>query len=71
MYYVFLCILEYKVDRLSTKIADNADALAASTHKRMLMQWEAAMESEFRSEERSDVCRHERRSRWGPKGSEL
>jgi hypothetical protein len=59
MYCVLLRIAEYKIDRLPTKVADTAGAPAASTQKRTLMQWKAEihffMESEFISEERSDV----------------
>jgi hypothetical protein len=59
MYCVLLRIPEYIVDKLPTKVADNAGALAASTHKQTLIQWKAEihffMDSEFRSEERSDV----------------
>jgi hypothetical protein len=59
MYCVVLRIPEYIVDRLLTKVAYNASALAASTHKQTLMQWEAEihffMDSKFRSEEHNDV----------------
>jgi hypothetical protein len=43
MYCVLLCIPEYKVDRLLSKVADNAGTLAASMHNKTLMQWEVSL----------------------------
>jgi hypothetical protein len=58
-YSVLLRLPEYKVDRLPTKVADNAEAPAANMQKPTRIQWKAEIhffiDKEFRSEEHSNV----------------